>query len=78
MHYNEYKKELKNYVKKIEKENTRHFSCISDEIFSGKQHNMFVGKEKLLQNTFDDFSDLEKADLIDFFVLENNGRNKKR
>ena len=78
MHYKQYNKQLLKYIENIEKTDEGHFSRISDEIFSDNQHNMFVGKEKLLKVVFDDFSDLEKADLTDFFAMENNGRNKKR
>ena len=75
MHYKKYREELLRHVKNVEEKNKDYFSCICDEIFSNDKHNMFIGKEKLLKNSFDNFSDLEKADLIDFENMEHDGGN---
>ena len=78
MHYKKYKQALEKYARDFDMKNCDNFFYLVDEIFSGSQHNMFVGKEELFKQTFDDFSDLEKADLIDYFSMESDGRNKKR
>lgn len=71
---NLYRKELQQYASALDGKNI----CFeSDANFAGFEHSMIVEGE--LEKVYQDLASLEKADLIDFFNLENNGRaNKKR
>lgn len=72
-----YKNELEKYISQRESENADYFSRCSYANFNELNHNMLIGEE--LEKIYNDLSDLEKTDLIDFFNLENNARtNKKR
>lgn len=70
-----YKRELENYAREME-EKKEIFSS-SHANFDMFNHNMLVGEE--LEKVYEELSDLEKADLIDYCSLEKNERtNKKR
>lgn len=50
-----------------------------DENFLSGWHKMLVEEKECLDKVYQDLSDLEKVDLIDYQCLERNGRtNKKR
>ena len=69
-----YRHELQKYASAFDRKNV----CFeSDANFDDFEHSMIVGGE--LEKVYQDLAPLEKADLIDFFNLESDGRtNKKR
>lgn len=72
-----YKTKFEEYVEKREKKNPFCFHKHSHANFDELKHSMLIGGG--LEKIYNDLSDLERADLIDFFNLEKHGRtNKKR
>lgn len=74
-----YARELQKKIKNVEKLNEDYISYVLHENFSNNQHIMLVEEKVDMSEIYGELSDLEKADLIDFWNKENNGRsNKKR
>lgn len=74
-----YARELQKKIKNVEKLNGDYISYVLHENFSNNQHIMLVEEKVDMSEIYGELSDLEKADLIDFWNKENNGRsNKKR
>ncbi len=76
---NKYAKELWTKVKNVEKFYGDYISYVLNENFSNDEHIMLMREDVDLSKIYDQLSDLEKADLIDFWNKESNGQsNKKR
>ena len=72
-----YKTKFDEYVEYKEGRNSLCFTKHSYANFDELKHSMLIGGG--LEKIYNDLSDLERADLIDFFNLERHGRtNKKR
>lgn len=74
-----YAKELQNKLDDVEKNYEDYVSYVLHENFLDVQHIMLVEEKVDLTDIYQELSDLEKADLIDFWKKEDNGQsNKKR
>ena len=74
-----YAKELQKKVDDVEKNYEDYVSYVLHENFLDVQHIMLVEEKVDLTDIYQELSDLEKADLIDFWKKEDNGQsNKKR
>ena len=74
-----YAKELQKKLDVVEKNYEDYVSYVLHENFLDVQHIMLVEEKVDLTDIYQELSDLEKADLIDFWKKEDNGQsNKKR
>lgn len=74
-----YAKELQKKLDDVEKNYEDYVSYVLHENFLDVQHIMLVEEKVDLTDIYQELSDLEKADLIDFWKKEDNGQsNKKR
>lgn len=78
-----FNKELRKYVKDVEKNNGDFISYVLDANSLDKEHIMLVEGEKFFEEVYNlskkELSPLEKVDLIDYWEMVENGRtNKKR
>ena len=72
-------KELQKKLDDVEKNYEDYVSYVLHENFLDVQHIMLVEEKVDLTDIYQELSDLEKADLIDFWKKEDNGQsNKKR
>ena len=70
---NALKNELEKYNESVGSSEKFIFSVINAN-FQGKEHSMLIGGEFDLKEVYKELSDLEKADLFDYFNAENNER----
>lgn len=68
------KEELEEYVKNVEKKYGDYISFVLNANFEGRQHTMLIEEEVDIKDIYEELSPLEKADLIDYFNMEINGR----
>ncbi len=78
-----FNKELRKYVKDVEKNNGDFISYVLDANSLDKEHIMLVEGKKFFEEAYNlsknELSPLEKVDLIDYWEMVENGRtNKKR
>ena len=72
-------RELNKRVKDVEKAHGDYISFVLHANFEDNKHIMLVEGESDLSHIYDELSDLEKADLVDFWKKELDERpNKKR
>ena len=70
---NALKEELEKYSNSVGCPEKFIFSVL-DANFHGQKHSMLIDGEFDLKEVYHELSDIEKADLIDYFNMENNER----